>query len=70
VVDHDGFEDVPRFFALDAQYFLIGLTPPWDVLGGAVLGTLCALFFSIPAIRAPLHRRLAAWATPGLRGAR
>jgi undecaprenyl-diphosphatase len=58
----------------------VGTHYPGDVLGGAVLGTLCALFFYIPAVRAPLHRladwawsiydRIVAWATPGLRSAR
>lgn len=40
----------------------VGTHYPGDVLGGALLGTLCALFFYIPAVRAPLHR-LADWAS-------
>lgn len=40
----------------------VGTHYPGDVLGGALLGTLCALFFYIPAIRTPLHR-LADWAS-------
>jgi undecaprenyl-diphosphatase len=40
----------------------VGTHYPGDVLGGAVLGTLCALFFYIPAVRGPLHR-LADWAS-------
>lgn len=58
----------------------VGTHYPGDVLGGVLLGTLCALFFYIPAVRAPLHR-LADWAsgvydrvvarvTSGLRSAR
>lgn len=58
----------------------VGTHYPGDVLGGAVLGTLCALLFYIPTIRAPLYR-LADWlsgiydravtrATPGLGRAR
>lgn len=39
----------------------VGTHYPGDVLGGALLGTLCALFFYIPAVRTPLHR-LADWA--------
>jgi undecaprenyl-diphosphatase len=39
----------------------VGTHYPGDVLGGAVLGTACALFFYIPAVRGPLHR-LADWA--------
>jgi undecaprenyl-diphosphatase len=39
----------------------VGTHYPGDVLGGALLGTLCALLFYIPAVRAPLHR-LADWA--------
>ena len=39
----------------------VGTHYPGDVLGGAVLGTLCALFFYLPAVRGPLHR-LADWA--------
>lgn len=38
----------------------VGTHYPGDVLGGAVLGTLCALFFYIPAVRAPL-KRLSEW---------
>ncbi len=38
----------------------VGTHYPGDVLGGAVLGTLCALFFYIPAVRGPPHR-LADW---------
>lgn len=58
----------------------VGTHYPGDVLGGALLGTLCALFFYIPAVRAPLHRladwasgvydRVVARATSGLRSAR
>jgi len=58
----------------------VGTHYPGDVLGGALLGTLCALCFYIPAVRAPLHG-LADWAsgiydrivvrvTPGVHGAR
>jgi undecaprenyl-diphosphatase len=39
----------------------VGAHYPGDVLGGAVLGTLCALFFWLPAVRRPLHA-LADWA--------
>jgi undecaprenyl-diphosphatase len=52
----------------------VGTHYPGDVLGGAILGTLCALFFYIPAVRAPLHRladqasafyeHALAWASP------
>lgn len=38
----------------------VGTHYPGDVLGGAVLGTLCALLFYTPTVRAPLHR-LADW---------
>lgn len=38
----------------------VGAHYPGDVLGGAVLGTLCALFFWLPAVRRPLHT-LADW---------
>lgn len=34
----------------------VGIHYPGDVLGGALLGTLSALFFYIPAVRDPLHR--------------
>jgi len=34
----------------------VGVHYPGDVLGGALLGTLCALFFYVPAVRGPLHR--------------
>jgi len=34
----------------------VGVHYPGDVLAGAALGTLCALFFYIPAVRGPLHR--------------
>jgi undecaprenyl-diphosphatase len=40
----------------------VGTHYPGDVLGGALLGTLCAFVFYIPAVRAPLHR-LADWAS-------
>jgi undecaprenyl-diphosphatase len=39
----------------------LGTHYPTDVLGGAVLGALCALVFWIPPVRQPLHR-LADWA--------
>jgi undecaprenyl-diphosphatase len=39
----------------------VGTHYPGDVLAGAALGTLAALFFWIPAVRDPLHR-LADWA--------
>jgi undecaprenyl-diphosphatase len=39
----------------------VGAHYPGDVLGGAILGTLCALFFWLPAVRRPLHA-LADWA--------
>jgi undecaprenyl-diphosphatase len=39
----------------------VGTHYPGDVLGGAALGSACALFFWIPAVREPLHR-LADWA--------
>lgn len=39
----------------------VGTHYPGDVVGGAVLGTLCALILYIPAVRGPLHR-LADWA--------
>ena len=34
----------------------VGVHYPGDVIGGAVLGTLCALLFYLPAVRGPLHR--------------
>jgi undecaprenyl-diphosphatase len=39
----------------------LGTHYPTDVLGGAVLGALCALVFWIPPVRQPRHR-LADWA--------
>ncbi len=39
----------------------VGAHYPSDVLSGAALGTLCALFFWLPSIRGPLHA-LADWA--------
>jgi len=39
----------------------VGAHYPGDVFGGAILGTLCALFFWLPAVRRPLHA-LADWA--------
>jgi len=39
----------------------VGTHYPGDVLGGAALGTLCALILYLPAVRRPLHR-LADWA--------
>lgn len=33
----------------------VGVHYPGDVLGGAALGTLCALFFWLPPVRRPLH---------------
>ncbi|CAN5610565.1 undecaprenyl-diphosphate phosphatase BcrC [soil metagenome] len=39
----------------------IGVHYPGDVLAGAALGSLCALFFFMPVVRRPLHR-LADWA--------
>jgi undecaprenyl-diphosphatase len=51
---------------------VVGTHYPSDVLGGALLGSLAALIFWHPSVRAPLHRladwaaavyeRLAAWA--------
>jgi len=40
----------------------VGVHYPGDVLGGALLGTLAAIFFWIPAVRRPLHS-LADWAS-------
>jgi undecaprenyl-diphosphatase len=39
----------------------VGVHYPGDVLGGAALGTACALLLWIPPVREPLHR-LADWA--------
>jgi undecaprenyl-diphosphatase len=39
----------------------VGMHYPSDVLGGALIGTLAALFFWIPPVRRPLHR-FADWA--------
>jgi undecaprenyl-diphosphatase len=33
----------------------VGVHYPGDVVAGALLGTLCALFFWLPAVRRPLH---------------
>jgi undecaprenyl-diphosphatase len=39
----------------------VGVHYPGDVIGGALLGTACALFLWLPPVRTPLHR-LAEWA--------
>jgi membrane-associated phospholipid phosphatase len=39
----------------------LGTHYPSDVIGGAILGALCALVFWIPPVRQRLHR-LADWA--------
>jgi len=54
----------------------VGTHYPGDVLGGALLGAVCALVFYVPAVRAPLHRladraagvydRIVARVSPGL----
>jgi membrane-associated phospholipid phosphatase len=45
---------------------VVGTHYPSDVLGGAALGTLAALFFWWPPVRRPLHE-LADWAIAGVR---
>jgi membrane-associated phospholipid phosphatase len=59
---------------LSLSRVVVGTHYPGDVLGGAALGTLAALFFWWPPVRRPLHdfadwasglyERLAAWALP------
>lgn len=46
---------------LSVSRIAIGAHYPTDVLAGAAIGTLAALFFWLPQVRRPLHR-LADWA--------